>query len=178
MKELSIQDELYIKLLYTDRTVWACFNDKDKNETYSSCYTNDNGDVVLGKTSCKWWNSLLNCKKTIPFFEYAVTVTKAFAGQDNNRNETILKGLLDVITNEGVINGNKSKVIHQLVTVMQFGVHGTFGSIAEETPSTKKSHFVNVNDCVFEKRNGKVYFRLSPFESVPVTETTIYQVGN
>lgn len=65
--------------------------DKDK---YKICTIQNDGTIVLGKTSVRWWNRLLNCQDTIPFESLALKIWDALVDNSSGlNNKAIIEGL-------------------------------------------------------------------------------------
>lgn len=101
MKTLvSKQSKLMIQQMLTDEKVAAkVFENLRDKEKYKICTIEDNGVVVLGKTSWRLWNKLLNCQDELPFESFALKVWDSLVDSSEGLNkEAILKGLsLEII---------------------------------------------------------------------------------
>lgn len=108
MKALvSNREILLIQLLLTDSKISECVfeNAKDK-EKYKICDIREDGSIVMGKTSCRWWNQLLNCQDKLTFEAFALKVWDALVDQSSGfNNEAIINGL----SHEIIMNSVRSK---------------------------------------------------------------------
>ena len=67
-KLVSDASKLLMQVLMTDSKVSVKILDNANDaEKYKICTIQDNGTIVLGKTSVRWWNQLLGCQDKIPF---------------------------------------------------------------------------------------------------------------
>ena len=121
-KRLSHADSLIVQYLLEDPTIRGILVDAKQKEMYSLCTVNEDGSITFGKTSFKWWNSLVNDEKTISFNEFAMKVASAISGQKNNTNKKLLGGLLDVIASKGIKDEDYSYVLDQLLLAVKFGM--------------------------------------------------------
>ena len=76
MKQLlNLRSKKLIEVLLTDshitEKVFENANDRDK---YKNCTIQDDGTIIMGKTSCRWWNQLINSQDKLPFDSFALKV--------------------------------------------------------------------------------------------------------
>lgn len=114
--KLSKQSILTIQILLTDSKiatkVFENLNDKEK---YKICTVEENGNVVLGKTSCKWFNRLLNCQDVLPFESFALKVWDALVDASAGLNkQAVMKGLSQEVVMKSVRNREYDDVVNRL----------------------------------------------------------------
>lgn len=124
IKRLTHADALIIQYLLEDPTIKGILVDENNKEVYSRIDIEEDGSIILGKTSFKWWNRFLGDEKTISFNEFAIKAANAISGQKNNTNEKVFAGLLEVIGSRGIKNEDYSYVIDQLLIATKFGMDG------------------------------------------------------
>lgn len=87
-------------------------NDKEK---YKICTIKENGTIVLGKTSFKFWNQLLNCQDKLTFEAFALKVWDALVDASSGlNNEAILNGLSHEIVMNSVREKKYDWVVNRL----------------------------------------------------------------
>lgn len=123
-KRLTKADALILQYLLEDSNIKSILTDDSKKEVYKRLDIEEDGSLVLGKTSFRWWNRFINDQKVISFNEFAIKVTDKISGQKNNTNNKILKGLLEVIAKKGIKDQDYSYVIDQLLIAVKFGMDG------------------------------------------------------
>ena len=64
-----------------------------EKEVARSIKVMDDGSVVLGRTSCRWWNHFIGDERVITFNEFCIHLIDILSGQKNNKNEVVLNGL-------------------------------------------------------------------------------------
>jgi len=151
-KLLSDNSRKLIDLMLTQepRIAEAVFMDIDNREAYKILDINEDGTLVLGKRSYRWWNRLFNLEKTISFKDFAFSVMKALVGmasKDPNKN-VILKGLSEELISKAVMREDYDWVVDRLFDTARFGVEsGNLNTVA--TPATDRgrvnSKTVNIN---------------------------------
>lgn len=124
IKRLTHADALIIQYLLEDPTIKGILVDENKKEVFSRIDINEDGSIVLGKTSFKWWNRFIGDEKIVSFNEFAIKAANAISGQKNNTNEKVFNGLLEVIGKRGIKNEDYSYVIDQLLIATKFGMDG------------------------------------------------------
>lgn len=121
--KLSYADSLIIKYLLEDDSISATLIDAKDKDVYKRVDIAEDGTITFGKTSIKWWNRLIGCEKIITFNEFAIKTANAISGQKNNKNDTILNGLLTVIAAKGITNEDYGYVVDQLLVATKFGMN-------------------------------------------------------
>ena len=136
--------ELVQMLLGEPKIAESVLVDVDKCETYKDSYINEDGSIVLGKTSVRWWNHLFSLEKTISFKDFAFSTFSALVSLTNksNRNK-VLNGLSQELINQAVLDKNYETVVDRLFDVARFGVPTTLNSqstpaIGEITPELRE----------------------------------------
>ena len=150
-KLLSDNSRKLIDLMLTQepKIAEAVFMDVENREAYKILDINEDGTLVLGKRSVRWWNKLFNLEKTISFKDFAFSVMKALVGmasKDPNKN-IILRGLSEELISKAVMREDYDWVIDRLFDTARFGVEsGNLNTVA--TPATARgrdeSRTVNV----------------------------------
>ena len=64
-----------------------------EKEVARSIKVMDDGSVILGKTSCVWWNHFIGDERVITFNDFCIKLIDILSGQKNNKNLTVLNGL-------------------------------------------------------------------------------------
>ena len=142
--------------------------DIDKGETYKNSYVNEDGSLVLGKRSLRWWNRLFGLEKTISFKDFAFNTFKALVGMTDNINRnTVLKGLSQEIIASAVLDRKYNEIIDRLFDVARYAANSRLSSTA--TPWPNKVENVHDNDV---RKNIKVVVEDKGY--VPVRDS----VGN
>lgn len=113
---VSEKSRLLIQVLLTDtkiaEKVFENIHDKEK---YKICTIENNGVVTLGKTSCRWWNRLLNCQDKLTFESFALKVWDALVDASSGlNNKAILHGLSQEIVMKSVRDREYDKVVERL----------------------------------------------------------------
>jgi hypothetical protein len=113
---ISHASKLLIQVLLTDskisEKVLENSTDADK---YKSCMIQDNGTIVLGKTSVHWWNQLLSCQDKIPFDSFALKVWSALVDMSSGlNNRAILDGLSIEVVKSSVREKKYDYVVKRL----------------------------------------------------------------
>lgn len=117
MTELvSKQCRLLIQVLLTDSKIQERVFDNAKDVSkYKICDIREDGTIVLGKTSVRWWNQLLNCQDKLTFESFALKVWDVLVDQSSGiNNEAIMKGLSQEIILNSVRNKDYNYVVHRL----------------------------------------------------------------
>lgn len=120
MKHLvSPESVLLIKVMLSDpkisEKVMENVNDKDK---YKIITVLENGNIVLGKTSCRWWNQLIHCQDTIPFEAFALRTWDALVDLSSGiNNRAILDGLSKEIAIKAQRESEYDYVVNRLFDV-------------------------------------------------------------
>lgn len=117
MTELvSKQCRLLIQVLLTDPKIQERVFDNAKDVSkYKICDIREDGTIVLGKTSVRWWNQLLNCQDKLTFESFALKVWDVLVDQSSGiNNEAIMKGLSQEIILNSVRNKDYNYVVHRL----------------------------------------------------------------
>lgn len=116
---LDKQHKVFMQWLLEDDTVKPnVFLDVDHYESYKICDIYDDGTIVLGKTSYRWWNHLIKCETKLSFLDFAFGVWKSFVGLSSNAlKDGILKGLSWEIIKNAVQNKEYNDVIDRFIDV-------------------------------------------------------------
>ena len=120
MKHLvSPTSVLLIKVMLSDpkisEKVMENIDDKDK---YKIITIQENGNIVLGKTSIRWWNQLIHCQDTIPFESFALRTWDALVDLSNGmNNRAILEGLSKEIAIKAQRESEYDWVVNRLFDV-------------------------------------------------------------
>ena len=126
--------ELVQMLLGDPKIAESVLTDIDKRETYKDSYINEDGSIVLGKRSIRWWNRLFNLEKTISFKDFAFNTFRALVGLTDNLNRNkVLNGLSQEIITKAVLDKEYEEIVDRLFDVARFGAKTTLNS--QSTPS-------------------------------------------
>ena len=89
--------------------------DKDK---YKICTVREDGLIILGKTSFRWWNQLIGCQDKIPFEAFALRVWDALVDLSSGLNNTaITEGLSKEIAKKAQREAEYDWVVNRLFDV-------------------------------------------------------------
>lgn len=115
-KLVSDASKLLMQVLMTDSKVSAKILDNANDaEKYKICTIQDNGTIVLGKTSVRWWNQLLGCQDKIPFDSFALKVWDALVDLSSGlNNKAILNGLSIEVVKKSVRTKDYDYVVRRL----------------------------------------------------------------
>lgn len=108
--------KLLMQVLMTDPKISEkILNNTNDVDKYKICTIRDDGTIVLGKTSVRWWNQLLNCQDKIPFDSFALKVWDALVDMSSGlNNKAILNGLSIEIVKKSVRKHEYDNVVHRL----------------------------------------------------------------
>ena len=108
--------KLLMQVLMTDPKISEkILNNANDAEKYKICTIRDDGTIILGKTSVRWWNQLLNCQDKIPFDSFALKVWDALVDMSSGlNNKAILNGLSIEIVKKSVREREYDNVVHRL----------------------------------------------------------------
>lgn len=98
----------------------------------------NNGTVVLGKTSYKWWNDFIKCHKVLSFQDFVLAVWQALLElSEGETRRAILKGLSLEILEKSVRDNKYDETIDRLIDVVRHACNkNELRSIA--TPSSSE----------------------------------------
>ena len=115
-KLVSDASKLLMQILMTDSKISIKILDNANDvEKYKICTIQDNGTIVLGKTSVRWWNQLLNCQDKIPFDSFALKVWDALVDLSSGlNNKAILNGLSVEVVKKSVRTKDYNYVVNRL----------------------------------------------------------------
>lgn len=117
MKQLlSKRGKKLIEVLLTDeRIVEKVFENANDKDKYKICTIQDDGAIVMGKTSCRWWNQLINSQDKIPFDSFALKVWDALVDASSGlNNKAIMEGLSREIVMNSVREKNYNTIVQRL----------------------------------------------------------------
>ena len=121
-------------LLGDPKIAESVLTDIDKHETYEDSYINEDGSIVLGKRSIRWWNRLFGLEKTISFKDFAFSAFRALVGLTDNLNRnTVLNGLSQELITKAVLDKNYEEIVDRLFDVARFGAQTTLNSQSTHT---------------------------------------------
>lgn len=110
-------------------------NTKDK-EKYKICTVQGDGTIVLGKTSCRWWNQLIGCQDKIPFESFALRVWDALVDLSSGMNNTaITEGLSREIAKKAQREYEYDWVVNRLFDVARHVCQSGTLAEAETAPA-------------------------------------------
>lgn len=114
---LSPSSIALIKYLLSDERISdKVFNNTKDKAKYKSITIREDGMIILGKTSCIWWNQLISCQDKIPFNDFALKVWDALVNLSTGENSRALeKGLSTEIANLAQREGDYDNLVHRLV---------------------------------------------------------------
>lgn len=105
-----------IQIMLTDpRIAERVFENREDKEKYKICTINDSGTIVMGKTSCRWWNNIIKCQDKLQFVDFALRTWSALVDLSSGLNNTaISKGLSQEIIQNSVRNQEYDDVVNRL----------------------------------------------------------------
>lgn len=143
MKRLvSERSVMLIKVLLTDPHIAekVMENTTDK-EKYKICTVREDGTIILGKTSIRWWNQLLSCQDKIPFESFALRVWDALVDLSSGlNNKAIMEGLSREIVMQSVRKLDYDYIVDRLFDVARHVCqNGTLAVTASSADGRGKS---------------------------------------
>lgn len=116
-KLISPSSKVAIELMLTDpRIAERVFENHEDKDKYKICTVSDTGTVIMGKTSCRWWNNLIKCQDKLSFSDFAFRVWSALVDlSDGINKEAITKGLSQEIIERSVRDNRHDEVINRLL---------------------------------------------------------------
>ena len=142
MAELvSKQSRLLIQVILTDSKVAEkVFENSEDKEKYKICTVNDNGTIVMGKTSVRWWNKLLNCQTVLPFESFALKVWDALVDLSSGlNNKAIIEGLSREVVMNSVRDKDYNWVVGRLYDCWSHVAQNSAGYQMPKVPSAEGS---------------------------------------
>lgn len=176
-KHLTKADALLIQYFFTDKTIRNTLIDESNKEIYNRIDIEENGDIILGKTSCRWWNRFIGCEKIVSFNDFAIRVANVISGQKHNKNDETFMGLVEIIAKEGIRNEDYSTVIDQLLIAIKFGMDGPLRckikgmDDSSGDPINKNTSKIDLSRIEIHVDNNNDIdrsFRLNPYETLKV----------
>lgn len=174
MSELvSKQSRLLIQVLLTDSKIAErVFENADDKEKYKICDIREDGNIIMGKTSCRFWNQLIKCQDKLTFESFALKVWDALVDLSSGlNNKAIAKGLSQEIIMNSVRNKDYNYVVNRLYDCWTHVAQKSEGFQSPVLPEggsvVGDQDRVIVNNCPSEQRqivinvNGKT--RVIPF---------------
>lgn len=117
MKQLvSEASKHLIRVMLEDpRIAEKVFENCEDKEKYKICTINDSGTVIMGKTSCRWWNNIIKCQDKLQFVDFALRVWSALVDLSSGlNNEAIKEGLSHEIIQRSVRDRMHDFVVNRL----------------------------------------------------------------
>lgn len=153
-KLVSKIGKLLIQTLLCDskisETVLENSNDAEK---YKICTIQDNGTIVLGKTSYVWWNRILGCQDKITFDSFALRIWNALADSASGMNkDAIINGLSREIIENSVRRKDYNYVVQRLYDCWRFVANKSEGYNQALSPAGGRS---SAQDCPENRRRFK-----------------------
>lgn len=128
MGKLSQKSVKLIELLLSDPTIKGNLIDDQKKELYKTITICENGDIILGKTRCLWWNRLIGDEKILSFTDFAFKTVAALSGQKSNVNDILLKGLSEEVIRKAILDDQFDMVVDRLFDAARYGVEGNLST--------------------------------------------------
>ena len=136
MNKLTEQSKLLIRTLLTDSKIAEkVFENSTDKSKYKICSIRDDGAVIMGKTSVRWWNQLINAQDVIPFESFALKVWDTLVDLSSGVNNTaILKGLSQDIVMNAVRDKRYDWVVNRLFDCWKHVAQNSEGYQNPEAP--------------------------------------------
>lgn len=113
---LSDKSRLLIQVLLTDNHISEkVFENSNDKEKYKICTIQDDGTIIMGKTSYSWWNRLINCQDTLTFDSFALKVWDSLVDLSSGLNN---KAILEGLSREIVMNSVREKDFEKTVQML------------------------------------------------------------
>jgi len=147
-------------LLSDTRISDKVFDNAEDKTKYKSITICENGTIVLGKTSCLWWNRLLACQNKIPFNDFALKVWDALVNLSTGVNGVALeKGLSTEIAKLSQREGDYDALIKRLVDCYEHvcnnkGDSSLEGGSVKSEPKIARTNRIQVPENIVINVNG------------------------
>jgi len=147
-------------LLSDTRISDKVFDNAEDKTKYKSITICENGTIVLGKTSCLWWNRLLACQNKIPFNDFALKVWDALVNLSTGVNGVALeKGLSNEIAKLSQREGDYDALIKRLVDCYEHvcnnkGDSSLEGGSVKSEPKIARTNRIQVPENIVINVNG------------------------
>jgi len=89
------------------------FENQADKEKYKICTIQEDGTVIMGKTSVMWWNRLINCQDKLQFESFALRVWDALVDNSSGLNN---KAITEGLSREIVVNSIRNKDYNWVVS--------------------------------------------------------------
>ena len=148
-------------LLSDTRISDKVFDNAEDKTRYKSITICENGTIVLGKTSCLWWNRLLACQNKIPFNDFALKVWDALVNLSTGVNGVALeKRLSTEIAKLSQREGDYDTLIKRLVDCYEHvcnnkGDSPLEGGSVKSEPKIARTNRIQVPENIVINVNGK-----------------------
>lgn len=98
MKQLLTKESIaYMNVLMLNSEIGEKVRAKGlEGKSYAICTIKDDGTVILGETSSRFWNQLIGCQVKLPFESWALAVWDALVNLSKGTNKTALEEGLSV----------------------------------------------------------------------------------
>lgn len=98
MKHLLTEESIaYMNVLMKNTEISEKVRAKGlEGKSYAICTIKDDGTVILGETSLRFWNQLIGCQVKLPFESWALAVWDALVNLSKGDNKTALEEGLSV----------------------------------------------------------------------------------
>lgn len=166
--KLNEHSKLHVQeMILTPQISEVIFADVDKGKTYKLTEIRDDGTIYLGESKFKWWNTLFNLDKEIPFESFVFRVFSAIAqmaGSSKKGNKSvIINGLSESILQNMLASKDYNNIVDRLFDALRFAV-------PSNPMSSRETHFTK-NE---EDRDITKSIRLTGAAFAPVYDS----VGN
>lgn len=168
-------DKCHMEEILSDKTLLASL--LMDGEVARSISIDMDGTITIERTRCRWLNWLFRDRRRISFLDFAFKVSNALSGQQNNRNEIIFDGIVDVIKDmnrNGHMRENDIRyVVDALYDTMRLGWNGERKSTYTEVRSQSGNRHKDKRRDEFDVGHGRIL--LNSGESFGPTITILKQ---
>lgn len=136
MDKLTEQSKLLIRILLTDSKISEkVFENSTDKSKYKICSIREDGAIIMGKTSIRWWNQLINAQDVFTFESFALKVWDTLVDLSSGLNNTaILKGLSQEIVMNAVREKRYDYVVNRLFDCWKHVAQNSDGYQKPEAP--------------------------------------------
>ena len=153
---LSERSRQLIQVMLTDSKVAEkVFENANDKEKYKICTIKDNGTIILGKTSCRWWNQLLNCQDKFPFESFALKVWDSLADASEGINkEAVIEGLSREVVMKSIRVREYDKVVNRLFDVWRHVAQNSEGYQKSNSPEGDMASSQDGKKIIISRNDG------------------------
>lgn len=118
---------MFMHIMFSEPFIKASLIDDSEKNLYKRVdIIPETCEIVLGKTSCRWWNRILGAEKVIGFETFVFRVVGAYSGKDGAIGDIVAKGLAEDAVRSIIIQGRSNDMIDRLFIVGYLAVPTAF----------------------------------------------------